>query len=46
MVVVVEDKQVDDAMQQLIALGEKPFMIGQIEAKKKKDIQSVEVDCV
>ena len=45
MVVVVEAKQVDDAMQQLIALGETPYLIGEIDARKKKDALAVEVEC-
>lgn len=44
MVVVVEEKQVNDAMQQLIALGEQPHKIGEIAAMKKKDTQAVEID--
>ena len=45
MVVVVDAKQVDDCMQQLIALGETPYLIGEIDAMKKKDTMAVEVDC-
>ena len=45
MVVVVNDKEVDDAMQQLEALGEKPYLIGEIAKRKKKDAMAVEVDC-
>jgi hypothetical protein len=32
-------------MQQLIALGESPYLIGEIDAMKKKDTMAVEVDC-
>ncbi|HIJ79086.1 MAG: phosphoribosylformylglycinamidine cyclo-ligase [Desulfobulbaceae bacterium] len=45
MVVVVNDKDADDCMQQLSALGETPFLIGEIAARKKKDSCAVEVDC-
>jgi phosphoribosylformylglycinamidine cyclo-ligase len=45
MVVVVDAKQVDDCMQQLIALGETPYLIGEIDAMKEKDTMAVEVDC-
>ena len=43
MVVVVDAKDADDAMQQLTALGEKPVVIGEIAQKKKKREQSVEI---
>jgi phosphoribosylformylglycinamidine cyclo-ligase len=45
MVVVVDAKQVDDCMQQLVALGETPFLIGEIDAHKDKAAPVVEVDC-
>jgi len=47
MVVVVDQKEADDALQQLEALGERPYLIGEVAAmsKKKKDEPLVEVDC-
>jgi len=45
MVVAVDAKQVADCMQQLIALGETPYLIGEIDAMKKNDTMAVEVDC-
>ncbi|MDF1614772.1 phosphoribosylformylglycinamidine cyclo-ligase [Desulfurivibrio dismutans] len=47
MVVVVDAKEADDVRMQLQALGEKPFVIGEIAArsKKKKDEPLVEIDC-
>lgn len=45
MVVVVDDRQADDCMQQLAALGETPYLIGEIDAHKNKDEPVVEVDC-
>lgn len=44
MVVIVGAKQVDDAERQLKALGETPFIIGEIAAKKKTE-EPVEIDC-
>ncbi len=45
MVVVVDAKDVDDVFQQLIALGEKPYIMGEIAAKKSKKDRSVEINC-
>ena len=45
MVVVVNEKDADDCMQQLSALGEKPYLIGEVAARKKKDSCAVEIDC-
>lgn len=45
MVVIVGAKQVDDAKRQLAALGESPFIIGEIAAGKKKQNKAVEIDC-
>ena len=47
MVVIVEAKEAADAIQQLEALGEKPFLIGEIAplSRKKKNEPLVEVDC-
>jgi len=45
MVVVVDEKLVDDCMQQLTALGETPYLIGEIAAMKNGDTMAVEVDC-
>lgn len=45
MVVIVGAKQVDDAKRQLAALGESPFVIGEIAAGKKKQNKAVEIDC-
>ncbi len=45
MAVVVDAKIADDAVQQLTALGEKPFIIGEVAKKKKKNDRSVEINC-
>jgi phosphoribosylformylglycinamidine cyclo-ligase len=45
MVLAVDAKQVDDVCQQLIALGETPFVIGEVAAKTAKDRAAVEIDC-
>lgn len=45
MVVVVDAKDADDAVQQLTALGENPFIIGEVAKKKKKKDPSVEINC-
>ncbi|HET97671.1 MAG TPA: phosphoribosylformylglycinamidine cyclo-ligase [Desulfurivibrio alkaliphilus] len=47
MVVVVDSKEAEDACNQLEALGEKPYLIGEIAAlpKKKKDEPIVEISC-
>ena len=44
MIVIVDPKEADDAMQQLTALGETPFRIGEIAARKEGE-PSVEIDC-
>ncbi|MDH5297849.1 MAG: phosphoribosylformylglycinamidine cyclo-ligase [Desulfobulbaceae bacterium] len=44
MVAVVDAKDVDDITQQLVALGEKPYVIGEIAAKKGKKDRSVEIN--
>lgn len=45
MVVIVGEKQVEDAKRQLTALGESPFIIGEIAAKSKKKDVDVELEC-
>ncbi|MBW2466252.1 MAG: phosphoribosylformylglycinamidine cyclo-ligase [Deltaproteobacteria bacterium] len=47
MVVIVDEDILDDVMQQLIALGEKPYHIGEIIARPKKAKSSqIEIDCL
>ena len=45
MVVVVDAKDEEDVVQQLTALGEKPFVIGEVVQKKKDTDLSVEINC-
>ncbi|MDH3359617.1 MAG: phosphoribosylformylglycinamidine cyclo-ligase [Desulfobulbaceae bacterium] len=45
MVVVVDAKDEEDVVQQLTALGEKPFVIGEVVQKKNKKDSSVEINC-
>jgi phosphoribosylformylglycinamidine cyclo-ligase len=46
MVVIVDEDILDDVMQQLIALGETPYHIGEISARPKKTKSSqIEIDC-
>ncbi|MDA8164601.1 MAG: phosphoribosylformylglycinamidine cyclo-ligase [Desulfobacteraceae bacterium] len=45
MVLAVEAKQVDDVCQQLIALGETPYIIGEVAPRSAKDLAAVEIDC-
>lgn len=45
MVVIVSAKLVDDIVQQLKALGETPFVIGEIAHRPDRSAASVEIDC-
>jgi phosphoribosylformylglycinamidine cyclo-ligase len=45
MVLAVNAKQVDDVCQQLTALGETPFVIGEVAARNANDESSVEMAC-
>ena len=45
MVVVVDAKDEEDVVQQLTALGEKPFVIGEVVQKDKDSDPSVEINC-
>jgi phosphoribosylformylglycinamidine cyclo-ligase len=45
MVLVIDAKQVEDVCQQLVALGETPFVIGEVAAKTAEDRATVEIDC-
>jgi phosphoribosylformylglycinamidine cyclo-ligase len=45
MVLAVDSKQVDDVCQQLTALGETSFVIGEVAARTGKDAAAVELDC-
>lgn len=45
MVVVVDAKDEEDVVQQLAALGEKPFVIGEVAQKENDSDHSVEINC-
>jgi phosphoribosylformylglycinamidine cyclo-ligase len=45
MVLAVDAKQADDICQQLTALGETSFVIGEVAARAAQDLSAVELDC-
>ena len=44
LVIMVDDKDADDILQQFSALGEKAFLLGEIEARRKKDQPQVIIE--
>jgi len=45
MVIIVDEKQEEDVLQQLKALGEKAYVIGEVAARPQNTDASVEIDC-
>ncbi len=44
MVAIVDDKDAEDILQQFSAMGEKAFLIGEIEGRRKKDLPQVIIE--